>query len=102
MSRTIATLATAVIATISFAIPAQADDQAYLDYLRTNNINVYAWTKDAQLYFGYAACKDIQGGADPAQVADRLNHDWVDGNVVVSTAQRELCPDTLGNPADPH
>jgi hypothetical protein len=83
-------LAVAVI----FATPAHADDQAFLNDLRSSGMPVMY--EPYYVGLGYKICAQIGAGMSTADAASQLGIEgqiW--GPQIVSAAQHDLCPKTL-------
>jgi Protein of unknown function (DUF732) len=83
-----------LVAAAAFATPAHADDQSYLDYIRSHGVPVlYA---PHYVGLGYQVCAQLHAGMSPADAANQFGiggQIW--GPQLVYGAQHELCPDTL-------
>lgn len=80
---------------------AHADDQAFLNELRSNGFPGLSFAGQqmpdgAVLAQGYMACNRLHLGESPDQLIAQLNpNDVGTGRMLVRAAQHHLCPDTL-------
>jgi hypothetical protein len=80
--------------TVVFASPAHADDQAFLNDLRSSGMPVMY--EPYYVGLGYKICAQIGAGMSTADAASQLGIEgqiW--GPQIVSAAQHDLCPKTL-------
>jgi hypothetical protein len=89
----IAVAAVAIAAAVGLAPNAHADDQAFLNDLNQNRIGTGVTTDP--LGMGHFMCTQIRGGMTPEQASHMSWGPGLDMPGIVSTAQRDLCPDTL-------
>ena len=84
-----------LIAATVFATPAQADDQSFLNDLRSSGMPVMY--EPYYVGLGYKICAQLMAGMSTADAASQLGIEgqiW--GPQIVSAAQHDLCPKTLG------
>jgi hypothetical protein len=77
-----------------FATPAHADDQGFLNDLRSSGMPVMY--EPYYVGLGYKICAQLGAGMSTADAASQLGIEgqiW--GPQIVSAAQHELCPKTL-------
>lgn len=87
----------AVFSALALAVPAQADDQSYLDYLHSHPYEPANWAytvPDTQVELGHRACGWLRIGQETPESA-MAAFDGNSGYAIVPAAQQELCPDTL-------
>lgn len=90
-----ATGAAAAIALVG-AAPAHADNQSYLDYIKSRGQNMLPIAEGPLVAAGHRACGYLHKGESPEQVAQHfLDPSLTPGDVVVDAARHELCPDKL-------
>jgi Protein of unknown function (DUF732) len=88
-----------LIAALTFAAPAHADEQGYIDYL--NSHGVPTPFRSAALGEGYRLCAQIGAGMSPDDAINQsLGFQRLWSPATVYAAQHELCPNTL-QPAPP-
>jgi len=81
----------------TFSAPAHADDQSFLNDLRTSGMPVMY--EPYYVGLGYKICAQIMAGMSTADAASQLGIEgqiW--GPQIVSAAQHDLCPKTLSPP----
>ena len=100
-------LSVAAIAAAGFTVGgigaplAHADDQAFLNELRSNGFPGLSFAGQqmpdgAVLAQGYMACNRLHLGESPDQLLAQVNpNDSNIGRMLVQAAQHNLCPDTL-------
>jgi hypothetical protein len=84
----------ALVAAAAFATPAHADDQGFLNDLRSSGMPVMY--EPYYVGLGYKICAQIQAGMSTADAASQLGIEgqiW--GPQIVAAAQHDLCPNTL-------
>ena len=84
-----------LIAATVLATPAQADDQSFLNDLRSSGVPVMY--EPYYVGLGYKICAQLMAGMSTADAASQLGIEgqiW--GPQIVSAAQHDLCPKTLG------
>lgn len=89
-----------LIAATAFATPAHADDQTFLNDLRSSGMPVMY--EPYYVGLGYKICAQIMAGMSTDDAARQLGIEgqiW--GPQIVSAAQHDLCPKTLGAPGVP-
>lgn len=88
--------AATLFAAVAFAVPAHADDQSYIEYIRSHGQPVPQYAANDWVMAGHTACGHLRDGETPAQAAGHSLHPFrTNGPIVVEAAQHELCPDQL-------
>ena len=81
---------------ISTAPAAHADDAAFQNDLAQNHIGVGIMNPPTVLALGHFMCDRMREGMSPADAAQLPRGPFIDGMGIVTTAQHDICPDTLG------
>lgn len=76
---------------------AHADDASYLRYLDANGIGYYDNAPSSRLAVGRVICDNLRFSRNPRAGFNFVSNGMV-SQPLIDTAQRELCPDTLGGP----
>ena len=85
------------VAAAVFPPPARADDQGFLNDLRSSGMPVMY--EPYYVGLGYKICAQLGAGMSTADAASQLGIEGqICGPQIVSAAQRDLCPKTLPAP----
>jgi hypothetical protein len=82
-------------AAVLFAIPAHADDQAFINYMISHgNTTTASHTGVSYLTYGQQVCQALRSGASPGSEIGRLEGiiSRAESDLVVHGAQQYLCP----------